>query len=457
MSKNRSVLRSVKRWSYILVIPLVLTIQVRHILFSYTFLRREERHFYFPFEPESELDTKSTVPATVLPSKNRFQGQEEIRDLTNDLLAKYMQFHRHNRFKPNARKLIHTGNGNWAGMGDRFRGLFSSFYLAILTRRVLLIDWRDPFPINLLFESAKGVSVMYDPRFDLGPLPVTPRWEQDKDHDFILLSTTEKPVPICNCSFQKPGILLSSERTVFVRDENWPEMRQFMNTLSKHRSLSTARQLSSIFQSRTNWIGFQSHYMFRALLRASPELISRLASMRRDLLDIVPPRLRAQHQGSRDGFISVHARIGHGVGEGWRPRFDVAVEGVKIEQAAVCLAMEAAKQADNAKLPRPQTFYLATDTPEMIRLFGKEIVRRSRGARVKVMGANVVHSSLMTEPSQTNKNAFLNTGVELFFLSAGDRLVSLPSGFANLAACLGDMPHVVISREECKRVAESLI
>eukprot|EP00171_Calliarthron_tuberculosum_P018828 IDg18828t1 len=57
----------------------------------------------------------------------------------------------------------------------------------------------------------------------------------------------------------------------------------------------------------------------------------------------------------------------------------------------------------------------------------------------------------MRNNSPRDRERFLLTATDLFFLSAGDALLSLPSGFANLARWLGAMPHTVVRVPRCAK------
>lgn len=62
--------------------------------------------------------------------------------------------------------------------------------------------------------------------------------------------------------------------------------------------------------------------------------------------------------------------------------------------------------------------------------------------------SKVWHSNQMGKLKE-HREAFINAGADLFFLSAGERQVSLKSGFAELANYFGGMPHKVTSVEQC--------
>lgn len=384
---------------------------------------------------------------------------EEIFDaMVLIVVQQYMRFHKANRFRPGTRKLIYTGMGNKHGLGDRFRGILHAYLCAILSERVLLLAWSDPFPLDTVFRSAPGASVMFDASVDHGRLPpneVLTTWKPlpfSRAHDF----------PWCDCTLLSPGILLSSHRAVVIRTEATPSLRRLLLALQAHNGVPVARRLIPALErwakvSHGNDDALYSR-MFRALIRPAPALLGRLAGLHKEIGEMVPRRAKPFRRGGHRGFLSVHARLGYGVGEDrtYATRFNLRKKGASIRLVAKCLAAVAAKEADDVDLPDPQAFYIAGDTPELSHAFREEIDKRNRGGIVMEVGGDRVHSSKMNATSGRDKERFIMTVVDLFFLSAGEKLVSLPSGFANLARYFGQIPHRSIRVEDCVQIAKYL-
>lgn len=436
-----------------------------------TFGRLSQR-LYFPFERWPEGRAIHTPPPSERGRMDEYtdhlhRDEAKLGKVIDIFITRYMHFHKTQRFNVSSRKLIYTGEGNRHGLGDRFRGILNAYQLAFMTRRVLLLSWKEPFPLSVIFESAPGVSVMYDPAIDPRPLPLTPEEQADLNSTGSLTTLGAEPIPECwcnrapLCTRDDPGILLSSARTVVVRAECSASMVGMLLSLRRRSDMPVAKE---IVPALSDWryvgrkTGLQNSIypqVFRALLRPSAELVARLGGMYKRLRGIVPTRLRHFRQGSRHGYVAVHARLGHGIGE-LGTRFNLTMQGGSLKLVATCLARTAVAEAVEADLPEPQTFYLATDTPKFSRLFRREIGKWSKDARVEEMGLSVTHSAEMVNATAAEKEAFLDTAVDLFFLSAGDRLVSLPSGFANLARWFGDAPHNEKNVGQCVRYVASL-
>ncbi len=120
-----------------------------------------------------------------------------------------------------------------------------------------------------------------------------------------------------------------------------------------------------------------------------------------------------------------------------------------MQSVAGCLARCAAALADEADLREPQRVYLACDMPAFVDLFKRELRARSRCAVVAETGRDRIHSNRMRRGSPRDRERFLLTAADLFFLSAGKAMVSLPSGFANLKRWFGEMPHRTVSIAGC--------
>lgn len=403
--------------------------------------------------------TANTVAPQADSNHNLNSTSKEIfEQLVEITVLQYMRFHKANRFRPGARKLIYTGMGNKHGLGDRFRGILHAYLCALLSDRVLLLAWSDPFPLETVFRSAPGTSVMFDAAVDHGRLPpnaVLTAWKPlpfSRAHDF----------PWCDCTLPSPGILLSSHRAVVIRTEATPNLRRLLLALQAHSSAPLARRLVPALErwakvSHGNDDVLYSR-MFRALLRPTPTLLGRLAGLHKEIREMVPERAKPFRRGGHRGFLSVHARLGYGVGEdkAYAARFNLAKKGASIRLVAKCLAAVSAKEADDVDLPDPQAFYIAGDTPELSQAFREEIDKRNRGGIVMEIGGEKVHSSKMNSTSAKDKDKFLMTVVDLFFLSAGEKLVSLPSGFANLAHYFGAIPHRTVRVEDCVQIAKYL-
>ncbi len=156
-------------------------------------------------------------------------------------------------------------------------------------------------------------------------------------------------------------------------------------------------------------------------------------------------------------YVAVHARVGYGLNEShaYPLRFDLERQGGSLETVASCLAKRASALPYKMNHPEPHRFFLACDTPELSQLFKNHLKQYSKDAVILESPIKKVHSNAMRGDSQEDRERFLYTAIDLFFLSAGDVLLSLPSGFPNIAKWFGQIPHLSVAISQCvKEVSE---
>lgn len=470
-------------------------------------VRRVPLRVYFPFEQFS-LPSKDALPRFTRAQKHAVRvslqhnwvrearaARRELELARQNLLAyvvvtQYMQWHRQERANPNARKLIWTGHGNKYGLGDRFRGIIHAYLCAVLSGRVMVIKWEKPFPLQVIFESTKHAHAFFDERLD---------------------SENMVDAPACHCSLKNMGILLRNDRVVVHRSEAAPNVRDLLAAVRRYPELPISQELMTLannwrkrrqLKSDTRWREYGPRWVaddslfpliFKALLRPAPSFIHMLSTQRTELRTFIPAKLRKAHgcgagrrikleEGGRavleveeyggitydlskdrvlhmrrfhPGHISVHARLGLGLNETmrYRKRFG-KLANVSIATIAACLAAYASRLADVIHHGKPQRFYVATDTNDFTMHFRREVTQRSPGAIVMsaVQGrVDRVHLNRLNSRSPRDREQFLLAAADLFFLSAGDAMVSLHSGFANLARWLGGTPHTLVTASRCAR------
>lgn len=472
-------------------------------------IRRIHRRVYFPFEhmalPSRGALTRFTrahknavrvsVKRNVVQKARAARRKLELarqEALAHVVVTRYMQWHRRERANPNARKLIWTGHGNRYGLGDRFRGIIHAYLCAVLSDRVLVIKWDEPISLNVIFESAKHARTFFDERLD--------------GADMV-------DAPACYCSLKGMGILLSKDRVVIHRSESAPSIRSLLAAVRRHPKLPVSQELLTLANSwrarralrtangnETKWREYGPRaaandalfpLIFKALLQPAPRFLYMLTTQRAEVRAFIPTRLHKAHgcdtgprikiaEGGRavvegdefgeydDGkdrvghmkssharHVSVHARLGVGLNEStqYKARFE-RWANASVHSLAACLAAHATRLADALHHGKPQRFYVATDTDEFTTHFRSEVRLRSPGAVVvgAVQGSvDRVHLNKLNSSSPRDLDRFRLAAADLFFLSAGDAMLSLPSGFANLARWLGDTPHTVLTANRCAR------
>jgi hypothetical protein len=69
-------------------------------------------------------------------------------------LDEYVQFHRQTRGKPDARYLVYHCKGMCGGIADRLKGIVTTFYAAIITKRVFIVHMPEPTPLSSILMPA---------------------------------------------------------------------------------------------------------------------------------------------------------------------------------------------------------------------------------------------------------------------------------------------------------------
>lgn len=102
-------------------------------------------------------------PDVGLPEReDNIRLSKDVDGFIPDFILDYLEFHRANRQASSSKYLIWSCSGTCGGIGDRLRGMMSTFYLAIETKRIFLIH--NPTPFDLV--KALIPTKLYDWRFD---------------------------------------------------------------------------------------------------------------------------------------------------------------------------------------------------------------------------------------------------------------------------------------------------
>ncbi len=447
---------------------------------------------YFPFEQaalpapgafrrlynvSNPTPTVSKAPPAQLAVARARLRKARIEALADVLVTRYGKWHRANRHIPGVRKLIWVGSGNKYGFGDRFRGIIHAYLCAVLTGRVLVLKWDTPFALSTIFQPA-AIDTFWDGAFDGVDFPVCNHGVAVKSGECLPLNKTtvyQRVLPYggypnCYCSLLKPDLLESDFPTVVLRSEMAPNIKRLFQaaTMDMPKLPRFAKPLVGLAQTwklnhskvfgktfGPNAVDDAALFamIFKAIFRPSGDFLHMLARQGPEVRSFIPERLfqREPHGDGvgRRGHVSIHARLGIGLGE--KTKYQRRFGKLEVAMMAACMAGHAAEEADRLDLPEPQRFYLATDTAAFVAPFKWWLRGRSKGAIVvEGVGAmDKVHSNTLETGNRRDRERFLLTAADLFFLAAGDALISLPSGFSNLAAWFSGRHHTILSHELC--------
>lgn len=328
----------------------------------------------------------------------------------------YIEFHIKHRFKSNRYFLF---SPTPAGLGDRSFWLVRAYWVAVLSRRILLIDKISASALlSLLSPVSKDFNLIYNESIDISRR-VTGINHQHSNSTAYLKANWNPPV-------EDEFLLLSNVRTVVCKCNT---------TLSMSREFIERTRPENISVQIIDRIG-KSHIFARILynhvLRIRDDVRARYLS-EMDNLDLL--RRGDGNDGERTkSFVAVHARIGEGLGE-VKGRFqDASSNKAKF---ATCLARRAISiirrwQLDNV-------IYLATDTPGFTKIFNATVLQMGYGQsfyNVRSSDWRALHSARGYRGNDTQLS--LNrSSVDLAILGHSKHIVALYSSFPRLALWIG--------------------
>lgn len=399
--------------------------------------RRTEEMALFPYEAKSTLQL--------------VDGDQRLRNdlnfLNKLLVTDYEAWHRRTRaaFEKRHRRYISTAKPSRRpqpprtivvrsdeslshGLGDRFRGIISAYLMAVLSRRLLLIDWQSPIPLHSAFALGLKTNFSYDPQ--LVSLP-------PRDGDAAVITGS--------FIFQMEHVL-KNVTTLYLDSVPRPALHLlFKAPTRKQQSNQVLRALSKLHRSPLE----PCHIMpllFRVLFKPTDKLRSYFIQKLSD------PPLSALRDTA---YYSIHSRLGYGLGELRKDasRFDLGRQGLNLSTMAQCMARISHGQKKSHAVREgnsPAFFFLATDTPAFRTLLARELERQDPSATLTTTGEQIKHVRTLDKENDEDVDLFFHSFLDILVLSRGGGIVHLRSGFADLAVWMGAMcEQRVVTSEEC--------
>lgn len=349
-----------------------------------------------------------------------------IKKFTED----YLDLHQALRYKLSRRFVFRP---QLRGMGDMFGTLVFAYWAAVVSKRVFLVDWREPVPLEHLLQTALNTTDM----FYRDAVDAQPHFLKDCH---LLDGTNQSHVRFSN--------ILSSNITTVIYTPQYRPPRHVLLAFAKQNGVDDEMLLDVLRLPSSS--DFQRTLMHR-VFQISDQI-------RRDHFDYAQ-HFKLSHglEPIKDGvnirsythnarpYIAVHARIGTGVGE-VNGRFEDVQDNWTVP--ARCLGIRAVRLASISGSP-PLPVFLATDTTEFRTVF-LDIVRDISRGQVSVLSGDwdVVHSGRFSHPELTlNHSNVKNTAswkrvwgsyMDLVMLGHAEHIVSLYSEFPRFAFALGN-------------------
>ncbi|KAI0565277.1 hypothetical protein FGB62_20g010 [Gracilaria domingensis] len=277
------------------------------------------------------------------------------------------------------RTLVFIGNEGRHGLGDRLRGLLFAYMASVFSQRLLLIKWEDPFPLSTVLVNSDRSNFTFDE--SLFPL----RWKPDGEADATLVQ---------RALLADMQLFIGNEARLSLECEPRPKLDEVFETVKKFPNLTTSVELKKVVSLKRRPTSEQFFpLIFKALVRPSTEL----RKMMTETIDkhnmYAPSRLWKEGPLRRidtsDPFISVHARLGYGVGE-YIKRFKAQMYGHTMDSLAYCMAEKAMRLAEQEGITNPPRFYVATDTAEIRLKLKRALTRMDPNERENVRGLEIV-------------------------------------------------------------------
>ncbi len=354
------------------------------------------------------LPFQSVTSKRIIASESR---RKQFDVFLKHLIDDYTLWHRHERkslglLRSNFRKrkprlLVYRGRYKNAGIGDRIRGVLCSYLLAVLSKRLLLIDLNNPFPIFDILPSPNGQNFSFDHTL----------FSWHGEEEFTKYNETLSDI----------DAYLSSTRVIVLNSHPIFSMKWFARMIQKHKNLDFSQRLRSAGLENLDFTRDEvAPFILKAIFTPSNLLLKRVSAM-------------MYH--SKGSYLSLHARIGHGLREN-HDRFNFRRHNMTLEQYSSCLEKMAVKKAKSLNISH---FFIASDTRKAKKLLKLGIAKRFPGADVHISAINAIHASRIKSKTEKHFEEYLQCFVDIGLLSLGRSMLSIKSGFSNVAIWMGAM------------------
>jgi len=288
------------------------------------------------------------------------------------------------------------------GIGDRIRAIIHGYFLAVLSERVLLIDWEMPFPLDSVFSN----NFTHDKNF----------FGMGSSSDYHTLRDFGNLARHTDLS-----AVLDDKKWVMLRKETRPDLRfMIQNMIHYYPNITALRRTANLLPEPAQ----EDFYplIFQALFKLTPQFRTRIVRFVR-INELDSP------------FVGIHLRLGWDTGEAdTTKRF---ATNMTLEEIANCTA-DAALQMARARNINPPRFFLATDTSEIRYEVRKAILRKTNGTGKVIYGKWALgHIRQLLPLLKDDWDTFMNMFVDLVLLSQANSLVFMKSGFPKIARWMG--------------------
>ncbi|KAI0564800.1 hypothetical protein FGB62_23g126 [Gracilaria domingensis] len=307
------------------------------------------------------------------------------------------------------------------GLGDRIRAILYTYLIAVASKRLFLIDWKEPIPLTTVLRSPPEYNFTFDDYLF-----------KPSEGEMEIISGPPKYADL--------DIYLSSKRVLIERATNPFAFKKFSSLFGRYPQLELSQKIKAAklehFKLDQNEV---APFILQALFRTTP-------SLRKSLKHLTPFKGKP--------YISVHARLGHGLGEK-RGRFDLEEKGLTLRSASKCLGVLASTLAQKHG---HQRIFVATDTERARKWLEEGIHDRLPQAEVEQSSIKATHMQRLHKPNgfpdaHEKREKFEEVFLDLGVLATGESMVYFRSGFADIALWFGVMTDAVqVTINDCGEI-----
>lgn len=368
-------------------------------------LEKSEADFVrLPFE-KLELNTfLSSINATI-------DYKQNLTTFLTLITKDYLEWHkleqqkikRNPAYANNVSLLILQGNPRNQGFGDRIRLVLFCYLKAVATKRLLLIDFNKPFPLDDVLVSPEG----YDFSFNSNLF----KWNESEE--FIIEGEGD---------LSHVHSYVVPERVIL--QQSYPRqliISRFLRIAAFNADLELSRKFREA--GLDDFKPIDEHvapFILKSIFQPSQKLRTTLSN------DLV---------FKNDAYLSLHARLGVGVGERGG-RFNSSQRNLTLEACGVCLGRLIGEKGKQANI---SNYFIASDTHEAKKYIHEGILRLIPNATVRESDVEAKHVTRLKSSNEEDLLHFHNTFVDISLLSLGKSMLFVKSGFADMAVWFGAM------------------
>lgn len=328
----------------------------------------------------------------------------------------HLAWHDANRPKINTRRVIFRTIG--AGLGDHIKALVWVYGYAVLTRRLLIIDWSNPYPLESVLSDSSVERFIYRPVLDSSGLSegygANYRFQYRRgipSYMLQLLARNDVHTVILQCG---PAQTPYSVKEELVGSPSRFDIPQQEKTIIPQFSWVARRTAA------------------RILLEPSAEIQRRVSAFK-SLHGICTYNETGCLNG--ESYYSVHARLGIGTSETHFSRF----KGMLGNEKYIARCFVAHLKENN--VPADAVVFVASDTAEWKSIFINVMQKYMPGVRVIYYDVIPGHFRDINKRTFEGKNRFLDQHTEMIIIGNAVRTFALRSGFPEVGFLRGYGRH----------------